>query len=64
MYVKAATGLVIRDPDLMDLIPAEGREVPASPYWVRRLNDGDVVLTSPPEPPPAPDDATTSDRSA
>lgn len=45
MFVKPAPGLVIRDPDLKDLIPAEGRNVPNdNMYWHRRLRDGDVVL--------------------
>ena len=43
MFVKPAKGLVIRDPDLLDLLPATGREVPDSDYWRRRLRDGDVV---------------------
>ena len=46
MYVKAAPGLVIRDPDLKDLLPIEGREVPESLYWNRLLRDGDVILTA------------------
>jgi hypothetical protein len=50
MYVKAAPGLVCRDPDLLDLLPEEGRDVPDSPYWQRRLRDGDVVITKPPKP--------------
>lgn len=48
MYVKPATGLVIRDPDLLDLLPEEGREVPETDYWHRRVHDKDVVLSSPP----------------
>jgi len=43
MFVKPAQGLSIRDPDLKDLLPEKGREVPDSPYWIRRLRDGDVV---------------------
>jgi hypothetical protein len=43
MFVRPAPGLSIRDPDLMDLLPEEGREVPDSTYWIRRLRDGDVV---------------------
>lgn len=43
MFVKPAKGLVIRDPDLKDLLPDTGREVPESGYWVRRMGDGDVV---------------------
>ena len=59
MYVKAAPGMKIRDPDLKDLIPDEGRDVPDTDYWQRRLRDGDVVEAKPPaevpEPPaPAP----------
>ncbi len=51
MFVKPAPGLKIRDPDLKDLIPDEGRDVPESNlYWHRRLRDGDVVLV-PPVPP-------------
>lgn len=45
MFVKPAPGLKIRDPELKDLIPDEGREVAADNlYWHRRWRDGDVVL--------------------
>ena len=47
MFVKAAPGLVIRDPDLKDLLPPEGRDVPDSLYWNRLLRDTDVVLATP-----------------
>lgn len=47
MFVKPAPGLVIRDPDLKDLLPAEGREVPDSDYWHRRVLDKDVVEGKP-----------------
>ncbi|MDB5853290.1 MAG: hypothetical protein JWR22_1331 [Herminiimonas sp.] len=47
MFVKPAPGLVIRDPDLKDLLPAEGREVPDSDYWHRRVLDKDVVESQP-----------------
>jgi hypothetical protein len=43
MYVRPAPGIKIRDPDLMDFIPAEGREVPDTGFWIRRLRDGDVI---------------------
>jgi hypothetical protein len=49
MYVKPAPGLTIRDPDLMDLLPGEGREVPDTDYWHRRLRDADVVPATPPK---------------
>lgn len=47
MYVQPAPGLVIRDPDLLDFLPAEGRDVPETDYWSRRVRDGDVVLAKP-----------------
>lgn len=49
MFVKPAAGLSIRDPDLLDLLPPEGREVPDSQgYWHRRVRDGDVQLVQSP----------------
>lgn len=45
--VKAAEGLVARDPVRMDLIEPEGREVELTPFWIRRLRDGDVVEVKP-----------------
>lgn len=50
MYVKPAPGLVIRDPDLYDLLPETGRDVPATDYWHRRLRDGDIVEAVAPVP--------------
>lgn len=50
MFVKPAEGLTIRDPDLHDLLPAEGREVPNTDYWQRRLRDGDVTEAAKPSP--------------
>lgn len=35
--------MTIRDPDLHDFLPEEGREVPDSDYWHRRLRDKDVT---------------------
>lgn len=43
MYVRPAPGIKIRDPDLLDFIPDEGREVPNTDFWNRRLRDGDVI---------------------
>ncbi len=43
MFIKPAPGLKVRDPDLKDLLPDEGREVPDSYYWIRRRRDGDVI---------------------
>ncbi|MFZ6724707.1 DUF2635 domain-containing protein [Undibacterium sp. MH2W] len=44
MFVKPSEGLSIRDPDLLDLLPEDGREVPESDYWNRRVRDVDVVI--------------------
>lgn len=49
MYVKPNPALTIRDPDLRDYLPEEGREVPDTHYWRRRLRDGDVVSVSAPK---------------
>lgn len=52
MFVKPAPGLKIRDPELKDLIPDEGRKVSDDDlYWHRRLRDGDVVLVETTEAP-------------
>ncbi len=45
MTVYPAPGLTIRDPDLFDFLPASGRDVPDTDYWIRRLRDGDVTTT-------------------
>lgn len=47
MFVRPAPGLKIRDPDLKDLLPEEGREVPETGYWIRRRRDGDVIEGKP-----------------
>lgn len=48
MFVKPAEGLRVLDPASKQPLPAEGREVPAVPYWHRRLRDGDVLAVDPP----------------
>ena len=35
-------GFKVFDPQLKDYLPAEGRTVPPTPFWHRRLQDGDV----------------------
>ena len=42
--LKPATpDLVVRDPVTTNPLPAEGKAVPMTTYWRRRLKDGDVV---------------------
>jgi hypothetical protein len=43
MIVKPAPGRAVRDPSTYELLPAEGRDVPDTFFWRRRLRDGDVV---------------------
>ncbi|GGA00311.1 hypothetical protein GCM10011497_33630 [Elstera cyanobacteriorum] len=42
-------GSVLRvlDPDTGLPLPDTGAEVPATPYWLRRLADGDVIVPLP-----------------
>ncbi|MBC9208936.1 DUF2635 domain-containing protein [Roseomonas aerophila] len=63
MSVKPAPGLSVRDPVLRDLLPAEGRPVERSEYWLRRLADGDVVEMSAP-PAVAPQDGAVAEPDA
>ena len=53
-FVKPAPGYLIPDPDRHDMLPADGRNVPASDFWLRRLRDGDVVEAPEPAEPAAP----------
>lgn len=43
MYLRPAPDIKIRDPDLLDFLPDEGREVPDNDFWHRRLRDGDAI---------------------
>ncbi|MCL1915672.1 MAG: DUF2635 domain-containing protein [Desulfovibrionaceae bacterium] len=53
-FVKPAPGLRIPDPASGDCLPEQGRLVPRSGYWLRRLKAGDVVLAEAPSVPAAP----------
>lgn len=61
MFVKPAARevngvpLKVRDPVSKLHIPAEGKEVPESSFWIRRLRSGDVVRCEPPSPPSPPE---------
>lgn len=56
MFVKPADGVLVPDPaalhPLPRWLPPEGREVPDTEYWRRRLADGDVAPATPPKPDP------------
>jgi hypothetical protein len=57
MYIKPRKvqthdGLVpaqVYDPDRKDRLPSEGRDVPDSPYWRRRVAEGGVEFADPPK---------------
>lgn len=44
------TTLRVIDPETGQPLPEGGAEVPASPYWLRRLADGDVIVPLPVRP--------------
>lgn len=47
MKVKLAEGRALRDPvTKMPIAPDTVRDVPNTPYWRRRLRDGDVVAVA------------------
>jgi sulfur carrier protein ThiS len=44
IFVVPAEGLIIRYPDDPRLVlPVNGAFVPNESYWMRRVNDGDVI---------------------
>lgn len=51
MYVKP--NRPTPDPERSGYLPDDGRTVEPTPYWLRRIADGDVTEVKPPAPPPA-----------
>ena len=47
LNVKPVSGRLVRHPETGEPLPAEGLAVPRSPYWLRRLKDGDVTPATP-----------------
>lgn len=43
LHIRPALGLSLRDPSTKELLPPEGGKVERSPFWIRRLKDGDVT---------------------
>lgn len=48
MFVKPAPGVIVRDPATKRPLPPDGKDVPESNYWLRRLRDGDVSADASP----------------
>jgi len=47
MFLTPVKGRQVPDPDRGDHLPDTGREVEPHQYWLRRLQDGDVVESAP-----------------
>ncbi|EMD3494661.1 TPA: DUF2635 domain-containing protein [Salmonella enterica subsp. enterica serovar Kodjovi] len=52
-FIKPAPGRMVRDPDTLEFLQPDGEEKPFTPYWCRRLDDGDVIEFDPNEAQPA-----------
>ncbi|HEC6737352.1 TPA: DUF2635 domain-containing protein [Salmonella enterica subsp. enterica serovar Reading] len=52
-FIKPAPGRMVRDPDTLEFLQPGGEEKPFTPYWCRRLDDGDVIEFNPNEEQPA-----------
>lgn len=57
VFLKPAPGRTVRDPVTKFPLPAEGREVQPSSYWLRRVASGDAMLAEA----PAPEESTLED---
>ena len=44
MFVKPAPGRTVPDPERGGVLPVDGRDVPVTTYWQRRVADNDVVV--------------------
>ncbi len=47
--VYPVAGRLVRHPETGEPVPAAGAAVPRSPFWLRRLRDGDVTTARPAE---------------
>ncbi|ELH1937213.1 DUF2635 domain-containing protein [Salmonella enterica] len=46
-FIKPAPGRMVRDPDTLEFLKPDGEEKSFTPYWCRRLDDGDVIEFNP-----------------
>lgn len=47
LFLKPSPGLIVRDPESGEILPAEGRHKTDNEFWRRRLRDGDVIEADP-----------------
>lgn len=45
--IKPAEGCTVLCPDTYEALSADGKAVVLDSYWIRRLNDGDVIEVKP-----------------
>ena len=46
IFVKPLEGLIVRDPKTKTPLPSKGASVPRNSYWLRRLKDKSIYITS------------------
>lgn len=63
-YLIPKAGLRMRDPQTLQLLPAEGETLQLTSYWRRRINDGDVSIGKPPRAASAKPDKTAKPAAA
>lgn len=49
MFIKPAPGRIVKDPETLQPLAEDGETKPQDVYWLRRINDGDVIETKPPK---------------
>lgn len=47
MFIKPVAGRKVPDPERGGFLPESGREVVPHQFWLKRIEDGDVVETMP-----------------
>jgi hypothetical protein len=48
MYITPIAGRHVPDPERGGIVPEAGRYIEPTQYWLRRIDDGDVIETEPP----------------
>lgn len=51
IFIKPASGLLVRDPITHEPLPTGGADKPRTSYWRRRLAAGDVIEAKAPKAP-------------
>lgn len=64
LFIKPAPGRMVRDPDTLEFLKPGGEEKPFTPYWCRRLDDGDVTELNEVQPAVTAGKAKTTDANA